>query len=423
MANENKYGTELNQHSQTYREKDKWPDDGYDYTYNPAYTPGRDENSWWAMSSKKRRELIDNYKTSQTDQSYLDMMMAQGVEFEPVSENDMQRTLIDELIGVIPQERINKLMPDWQKDAMTAINWNEQQFGKMMDLAYQRAGQDVSYINEMNRIEAEKMNKFMAEQFYASIDEATPGFMGLVGKYQGTVSDMLSGELPQSVQDQLARTSAERGLSQGLFGEAGSNLGIRTLGLSSLDYIRMGQEQMIPMAQVAESVRAPQIEMGMAEVGDLGAQYGASLLGMTTMTPMQAAAAGAQQAQLGIGLETFNQQVARNNAVYNADRLASWLQFNASQGFAAQQFNAQLQYSAALSGLNYSLEQQAFQWNYKIAQMQSRKSGGLGAALGGTAGAIGGAVIGGKLGGGPPGAAVGTSVGTQAGSTGGMLFD
>lgn len=296
------------------------------------------------------------------------------IKFDPISRKDINKTLIDPSAGMISDERMAQLMPDWRKDALDVVGWNEKQFGKVLDMAYSRAGQDAEWLNEMNRVEADKMNKFMAEQFYASMDEATPGLRSLTGKYQGTVSDMLSGELPASVRDQITRSAAERTGKQGLFGEAATNVGLRDLGLSSLDYIQKGQAQMPTMMGVAEAMRAPQIQMSLADTGALASQYGSSLMGLTTMSPTAAVAAGAQQAQLGIGLETFNQQMSRSNQELNVNRIADWLRFNSSQGMAAQQFNAQMNYASALSNLNYSLDQQAFEWNYKTAQMQANSA-------------------------------------------------
>jgi hypothetical protein len=371
-------------------DKENWPSDTYDYSYDSSY--GVSEERWWDMKWSARRDFLDKWQTTQKDNAMLDSLFANEVQFTPISESDIRKTLIDPLTGVISDERLSQLMPDWKQDAMTAVNWNEQQFSKVLDMAYGQATKDASILNEFNRVEADKMNKFMAEQFYSAMDEGTPGLRSLTGKYQGTVSDMLSGELPISVKQQLEQESAERGMSRGLFGEASSNLGLRDLGLTSLDYIQRGQEQMPTMMGVAEAMRAPQIQMSLADAGALGSQYGSALLGLTTMSPTAAVSAGAQQAQLGIGLETFNQQMLRSNQELNVNRTADWLRFNSSQGMAAQQFNAQMNYAAALSNLNYSLDQQAFEWNYKTAQMQAKSAED--ASMWGALGSIGGAVVG-----------------------------
>lgn len=365
----NEYGTELDAHSIKYRQKERWPADSYDYTYKPEYA--RDENVWWAMSSKDRRAAIDKYQTKTADQALLDTMADQGIEFEPIPEEDIMRTLIDEFVGTISPERMKELLPDWKADAMTAVDWNRQAMADALRQSLGYAERDAAALNAMSRVEAEKMNRFIAEQFYTAMDEATPGLRSLVGKYQGTVTDMLSGDMPLSVRQQIDRASAEQGYSRGLFGEARSYLGSRNIGLTALDYISMGQAQMPAMMATAEAMRPDQIQMDLADTEGLAAQYGSALLGLTTMDPTQAVAAGAQHAQLAIGLETFNQQIVKHNQEFNTNRIADWLRFNSSQGMSAQQFNAQLNYAAALSGLNYSLEQQSFEWNYKIAKMQA----------------------------------------------------
>jgi predicted lactoylglutathione lyase len=296
------------------------------------------------------------------------------IPFEPVSDEDIAKTLIDPASGVISDERIAELMPNWQEDALTAVNWNEQQFGKVLDMAYGRAAQDTEMLNALSRAETSKMNEFLAQQFDISLDKAMPGIRKTAALYQGSVQDMLSGELPISTQQQIASRSSEQAMSRGLFGEAGRNLTARDLGLSSIDYVSKGQAQMDTLMGVTKSLTAPTMTPTMADTGALASQYGSTLLNLTTMSPTAAAAAGAQQSQIGIGLETFNQQMLRSNQELNVNRISDFLRFNASNGLAVQQSNQQMDYAAALSNLNYNLDQQAFEWNYKTAQMQADSS-------------------------------------------------
>jgi hypothetical protein len=120
----------------------------------------------------------------------------------------------------------------------------------------------------------------------------------------------------------------------------------------------------------------------------MGAANGTTLTGLTTINPATAIQAGQQQAQMRVGIETFNQQMFRSNWEMNVNRLADWQRFNSSQGLAAQQFNTQMNYAAALSNLNYSLEQQSFEWNYKMQQEQnaSMERVGMWSAISGLAG-------------------------------------
>ena len=121
-----------------------------------------------------------------------------------------------------------------------------------------------------------------------------------------------------------------------------------------------------------EAQRPPTVQPQLADTEAMGAAYGSTLMGLTTINPATAIQAGQQQAQMRIGIEVFNQQMLRSNWEMNVNRLADWLRFNSSQGLAAQQFNTQMNYAAALSSLSYSLEQQAFEWNYKIAKEQGK---------------------------------------------------
>lgn len=389
-----------------------WPSDTYDYTYRSEY--GVDERRWWDMSWGAKRDFLDKYQTSKSDNALLASLFGNQVQFKPISKKEISETLINPLAGVISAEDIAKIMPNWQEDALTAVKWNEQQFGKVLDMAYGRAAQDSEMLNALTRAEAGKMNEFLSAEWQKNIDQALPGFRRSAALYQGTVQDMLSGELPASVKQQVAMQGAEKGISRGIFGEASQNLTARDLGLSAVDYVAKGQAQMGQLTGVMQALQAPMIEVGLADTGALASQYGSSLLALTTMSPTAAVQAGGTQAQLRIGLETFNQQMLRSNQELNVNRIADWLRFNSSQGMAAQQFNAQMNYSAALSNLNYSLEQQAFEWNYKMAQMQAKaaEKSGMWGALGSIAGMIGGAALAG-----PVGAAIGGAIGGAGGNT------
>ena len=332
-----------------------------------------------------------------SDAALLASLFGNQVQFSPISKKDIDKTLIDPNAGIISDERIAEIMPDWKQDALDVVGWNEKQFGKVLDMAYGRAAQDSEMLNALTRAEAGKMNEFLATEWQKNLDQALPGFQRTAAMYQGSVQNMLSGELPASVQQQVAMQGAEKGMSRGIFGEAAQNLTTRDLGLSAVDYVSKGQAQMGQLTGVMQSLQAPMIDVSLADTGALASQYGSSLLGLTTMSPEAAVAAGGTQGQIRIGLETFNQQMSKNNQELNVNRIADWLRFNSSQGMAAQQFNAQMNYASALSNLNYSLDQQAFEWNYKTAQMQANAQeeaamwGGIGSLLG-TAGGAAGAV-------------------------------
>lgn len=331
------------------------------------------------------------------DQQFLDYLMDLKVDFKPITREQIDETMIPGMVGVIQDP--DALMPDWHQDAYSAMVHNVQQFGQTLDMAYGAAAEQSKYLNEMSRIEADKMNKFLADQFAATTDPMMEQLRGTLGAYRVGVEEMMSGQLPASVRQDIDRMSAERGLSQGLFGDAAAQRGVRDAGVSALDYIKMGQDQMgtlsAAMGTFVEAQRPPTIQPELADTEAMGAAFGQSLMGMTTIAPETAMQAGFQQAQMRVGIETFNQQMFRSNWEMNVNRLADWLRFNSSQGLAAQQTNAQLNYAAALSNLNYSLEQQAHEWNYKIARAQARaqENAAMWSTIGNIAGAAGTAML------------------------------
>jgi len=328
---------------------------------------------------REKQEEIDEEVAEQTaerseeDEALLKYLMSLKVDFKPITRRQIDETMIPGMVGVIQDP--DSLMPDWHQDAYSAMVHNVQQFGQTLDMAYGAAAEQSKMLNEISRVEAEKMNKFLADQFAATTDPMMEQLRGTLGTYRTGVEEMLSGELPASVRQDVDRMSAERGLSQGLFGDAAAQRGVRDIGLSALDYIKMGQDQMgtlsSAMAAFVEAQRPPTVQPQLADTEAMGAAYGSTLMGLTTINPATAIQAGQQQAHMRIGIETFNQQMFRSNWEMNVNRLADWLRFNSSQGLAAQQFNMQMNYAAALSNLNYSLEQQSFEWNYKIAQEQA----------------------------------------------------
>ena len=339
-----------------------------------------------------------------SDDAFLEYLMGLEVEFDPVSDKDVGSTMMDSLSGVIPEDKLESLLPNWHEDAYSAILHNVDAFPKVLDTAFGIATEQSKQLNKMNRVEADKMNKFLAEQFYATEgykqgEAVRQDFDQFSGKFQGTVEQMLSGDLPSSVRQQIEQASSERSMSQGLFGGAAEGRGVRDLGLTALDYIKSGQQQAGAMSQVAQTragliQRPDQVNPGLADTGALASQYGSALASMTTISPTAAIDAGSRESSINIGLEQFNQNMKRANEELNVNRIASFLQFNSSQGMAAQQFNAQMNYSAGLSNLNYSLDQQAFEWNYKMnqeniaAQKDAAMMGTIGSIVGMGTGAL-----------------------------------
>jgi hypothetical protein len=72
-----------------------------------------------------------------------------------------------------------------------------------------------------------------------------PGYANMVGQRSENTSQMLRGELPQDVINQISQQSAERGVGGGQAGGPNSNAAyLRALGLNSLDVMGQGSQQL-----------------------------------------------------------------------------------------------------------------------------------------------------------------------------------
>lgn len=81
---------------------------------------------------------------------------------------------------------------------------------------------------------------------------------GSLSNIQGILSQLMSGEIPQDVVDQIRRRAAERGYGSGTAGSGfNRNLEARDLGLTSLDLIQRGLQGTSALASTALS-RIPQ---------------------------------------------------------------------------------------------------------------------------------------------------------------------
>jgi hypothetical protein len=194
---------------------------------------------------------------------------------------------------------------------------------------------------------------------------------------------MLTGQLPTAVKDEIAQSAAERGLSSGIYGPAYDNAQLRDLGINRLQYLQAGQAQMPTLMGVIQALTAPVATPSIyqqvmntptptyatpSNIPGIAGNYLASIMGQTMMQP----AAG------------VNAAVSMGNTA-NQTNLA----------------NTQLQYSKAMSMLNYGYGQQALaqnqnQFEQQQSAAQEQNWWNLAGSVLGLGGMLGGAYIGKK---------------------------
>lgn len=88
---------------------------------------------------------------------------------------------------------------------------------------------------------AAKLAQLSQDQIRKMMEQAIPGFEGIVGKASGNIADLLAGKIPGDVSDAVQRSSAARSLGGGYAGTGmARDLVARDLGLTSLDLTQQG---------------------------------------------------------------------------------------------------------------------------------------------------------------------------------------
>ena len=244
--------------------------------------------------------------------------------------------------------------------------------------------------NEWIKGQIRDVNKFNAEEFYGALETAMPGLQDTVSDYKKTVDQMLSGQLPDAVKDEIEQAAAERGQAAGIYGPSLENAQLRDLGINRLQYLQAGQGQMGQLTGIAGQMMAPLATPNIyqnvmmtptpyapqptyaqpSNVAGIAGNYLSAIMGQTMMQP---------QAGIGAAVQMGGVQAQINQA------------------------NTQLQYSKAMGGLQYQNQQQMMGlYQQQIAQQQaaaqSQASSGLFNSILGAAGTIGGGLLGGPFG-------------------------
>ncbi len=117
--------------------------------------------------------------------------------------------------------------------------------------------QQNAMLNEWSQGEINKSNEMISDIWNKSLEEALPNIKETGSAYKAAVDRMLEGDVPDDVVEQIQTSMAELGLSQGRFGEALSASTARSLGLSSLQMMQMGMQQVPQLTQTALALRTP----------------------------------------------------------------------------------------------------------------------------------------------------------------------
>ena len=337
-----------------------------------------------ATSSGDDSGSSDASKTSSSDsnQAYIDALMGMGGA-APVDYNAMYSAMADmySKMSAMNEEKFDKYWPESIKMGIEASKtfdaasreqslqstiWNQ----NLANISNEWLANITRYGNIYMREEAGKMNQWMmgqvadvnafnSEQFYGALEKAMPGIMDTASAYKATVDQMLTGELPDVVKQEIAQTAAERGMSSGVYGPALENAQLRDLGINRLQYLQAGQAQIPALVGVSQALTAPVATPNIYQnvmmtptpftpsptyttptnVAGVSQNYLSAIMGQTMMQPAQGMAAVGNMAQI---------QAQTNIA------------------------NTQLQYSQAMSMLNYGVQQQTLAQNQSMFDQQMR---------------------------------------------------
>lgn len=110
---------------------------------------------------------------------------------------------------------------------------------------------------------AGQANMFNQEQLNKMLEMAVPGYQSMVSGIGGRIKEMLSGELPKEISDNIGRNAAYKSLTGGFGGSGMSrNLVARDLGFSTLDLIGKGIDAGSRwIATARQSTVAPQFDV------------------------------------------------------------------------------------------------------------------------------------------------------------------
>jgi hypothetical protein len=110
---------------------------------------------------------------------------------------------------------------------------------------------------------APTLNQANMQQLQALMNQAMPGWQTMFGQMQANTNQLLQGQVPTDVQQQIQRSAAQQAIASGGYG-AGAGTGTRgaisarDLGLTSLNLTQQGQTQGTNLLSFARNYLMPQ---------------------------------------------------------------------------------------------------------------------------------------------------------------------
>lgn len=206
---------------------------------------------------------------------------------------------------------------------------------------------------------AAELDEFQSQRFFKNLENIFPDFeeaiigtsRDLLERTTAITQSFLSGEIPEDVRDEITRTRAELGISQGLFGEAASFATARDLGLTSLDLVSRGAqfatEVVSPLTQRLLS-SAQQLTPPVSDVTSIFGQIQGIGAGASIIQPTAALNTGANVAVANANA-AFNTNVSALNASFDA--LSTVFQSEANKdAIQAAQTNTLISAGAQIAG-------------------------------------------------------------------------
>lgn len=135
--------------------------------------------------------------------------------------------------------------PSAQNVGYTALN-----LGNATDIYSQYLGQS-KYLGDLSNF-SNQVNSLYQQQ----LSQSAPGLMSGISSASKNAESLINGEIPQDVQDQVARSAAATNMSTGVGVSSGMgrNLVARDLGLTSLNLQQQGTSMLGNITQLAQSV-------------------------------------------------------------------------------------------------------------------------------------------------------------------------
>lgn len=179
---------------------------------------------------------------------------------------------------------------DYEAQADAAIRMAWSNIGRFPAIAGMANRQAMKYVPQWDQYAADRYYSDLAKKLPTWQEDVIGTQVDVLHDVNAIADEYLSGELPKDVADEIARTRAELGISQGLFGDANTYATARDLGLTSLQMVEKGIGYKTDAGVLAQRLLGS-VQSIQPPTYDPGAIYGANLsalAGAGTINPTAA---------------------------------------------------------------------------------------------------------------------------------------